>query len=141
MRLIGVLLAMVVLVGTATAQTATKEKVAKATDPPTKTIPVVLVQPSVTPTGTVPIPSPTDQLKFSRLQFEQAKIVLRLQDLEREAVKARAENDEVLRKMTDWLNEQAKALKIDMSTHTFDFTNLVFVPKPVGESAKKPSGD
>jgi hypothetical protein len=68
-----------------------------------------------------------DLLKLRNLQYEQAKIILRMQDLKSEFDRL---NTEQIKKKDDidkWIKDQAKEQNIDLTTHQFDLDQLKFV--------------
>lgn len=71
--------------------------------------------------------SSDDLLKLRSLQYEQAKRVIRLQDLRNEFIRVSSENESISAEIESWIKEQAKKQNIDLTKNHFDSDQLKFV--------------
>lgn len=71
--------------------------------------------------------SSDDLLKLRNLQYEQAKYVIRMQDLRTEFDKVSSDNEKVKAQIDAWIIEQAKKQNIDLTKYRFDSDQLKFV--------------
>lgn len=70
---------------------------------------------------------PDDLLKVRNLQYEQAKRLLRMQQIQAEYTKLDAEQQNLSSQIDNWIKEQAKINNIDLTKNRFDFDSLKFV--------------
>lgn len=68
-----------------------------------------------------------DLLKFRNLQYEQAKRVVRMQEIRAEYEKLNSENEKFKVEIESWVRDQAKKQNVDLKTHYFDSDQLKFV--------------
>lgn len=66
-------------------------------------------------------------LKLRNLQYEQAKRILRMQELKNEFDKLNIEQQALAVEIDSWIKEQAKAQNIDLTKSKFDLDTLKFV--------------
>lgn len=66
-------------------------------------------------------------LKFRNLQYEQAKRIVRMQDLRAEFDKLNIENEKIKGEMDNWIKEQAKKQNVDLTKYAWDSDQLKFV--------------
>ncbi len=68
-----------------------------------------------------------DLLKLRNLQLEQAKRVMRMQELQIEFSKLNSEQQQLAASIDSWVKEQAKLQNVDLTKNKFDFDSLKFV--------------
>jgi len=78
-----------------------------------------------------------DLLKFRNLQYEQAKRVVRMQDLKSEFDKLNSENEQLKAEMSAWVKDQAKKQNIDLAKFYFNSDTLKFVEIPKEKTNEK----
>lgn len=71
--------------------------------------------------------SSEELLKLRNLQFEQAKRVVRMQDLRTEFERINGENEQLKIQIDAWIKEQAQKQNIDLTKYYFDSDQLKFV--------------
>lgn len=86
----------------------------------------LIVVPVLSQNGTSTIKS-DDLLKLRNLQYEQAKRLIRMQEIKAEFDKLNSENQSISVEISNWIKEQAKIQNVDLAKNTFDFDKLKFV--------------
>lgn len=71
-----------------------------------------------------------DLLKLRNLQYEQAKRILRMQDLKSEFDRLNSEQQKLTIDIENWIKEQGKAQNIDFTKQRFDLDQMKFVDIP-----------
>lgn len=71
--------------------------------------------------------SSDDLLRLRNFQYEQAKRILRMQELKSEFDRLNSEQQQFATEISNWIKEQAKIQNVDLTTHKFDFDQLKFV--------------
>lgn len=66
-------------------------------------------------------------MKLRNLQFEQAKRVVRMQDLKAEFDKVSSENENFKAQIEIWIRDQAQKQNVDLTKFYFDSDQLKFV--------------
>lgn len=70
-----------------------------------------------------------DLLRLRNLQYEQAKRLVRMQEIKSEFDRLNSENQRLNAEIETWIKEQAKAQNIDLTKDVFDFDKLKFVER------------
>jgi len=71
--------------------------------------------------------SSDDLLKLRNLQYEQAKRIVRMQDLKAEFDKLNSEQQQISLSINEWIKDQAKKQNIDLTKYQWDSDQLKFV--------------
>jgi len=71
--------------------------------------------------------SSDDLQKLRNLQYEQAKRIVRMQELKSEFDKLNSEQQQYSVFINDWIKDQAKKQNIDLAKYQFNFDQLKFV--------------
>jgi hypothetical protein len=80
-----------------------------------------------------PVVKSEELLKMRSLQYESAKRLVRMHQLQAEFEKLQNEQQSLAQQINAWIVAQAEALKVDLKKLQFDFDALRFVERPPQE--------